>query len=98
MRGIDLTTVVEDTGKVSPTSGKPFLHFSHLSFVPIQASLCSKEMLTGEEKAWLQTYNQTCYDKLKPLIADATVLEWLKRQAEEAKQLWLVCFHTGRNE
>ena len=87
LRGIDLTVIVEDTGKVSPTSGKPFLHFSHLSFVPIQASLCSKEMLTGEEKAWLQDYNQTCYDKLKPLIKDATVLEWMKRQAEEAKQL-----------
>lgn len=87
VKGDDLTAMVEETGKVSPTSGKPFLHFSHLSFVPIQASLCVKEMLTEEEKKWLQTYNQSCYDKLEPLIQDASVLEWLKRQAEETKQL-----------
>lgn len=79
--------MVEETGKTSPTSGKPFLHFSHLSFVPIQASLCVKEMLTGDEKEWLRTYNQTCFEKLEPLIEDASVLAWLKRQAEEAKQL-----------
>lgn len=79
--------MVEKTDCVNASFGCPFLRFIPLSYVPIQASVCVKEMLEEGEKEWLRDYNQECVNKMKPLIHDEKVLEWLQRQADEAKEL-----------
>ena len=82
-----LISMVEKTDCVNASFGCPFLRFIPLSYVPIQASVCVKEMLEEGEKEWLRDYNQECVNKMKPLIHDEKVLEWLQRQADEAKEL-----------
>ena len=87
-----LIVVVEKTDYVNASFGCRFLHFVPLSYVPIQASMCVKEMLEEWEKKWLQEYNQECVDRMKPLIHDEKVLEWLQRQADEATELYECLF------
>ena len=79
--------MVEKTDCIDASFGCRFLHFVPLSYVPIQASVCVKEMLEEWEKKWLQEYNQECIDRMKPLIHDEKVLEWLQKQADDTNAL-----------
>jgi Xaa-Pro aminopeptidase len=54
------------------------LCFDTLSFVPIDRRLILPEMLSTEERAWLDTYHAACRDKIGPRLSDATRL-WLQR-------------------
>lgn len=73
-----------DSGLEKTHLGRQFLRFDVLSFVPIQADLCVKEMLTEEEKRWLKQYNSLCLEKMKGLISDPEVLSWLEKQVERS--------------
>ena len=79
--------LVENTGKKNKAFDRDFLHFGQLSYVPIQANVCVSEMMSEVEKKWLKDYNQECVDRLRPLVKDERVMQWLERQAEEAKAL-----------
>ena len=44
-------------------------------------------MLDAREKKWLKEYNSACYEKMSALVEDASVLQWVKDQAEKAALL-----------
>eukprot|EP00761_Pharyngomonas_kirbyi_P014833 gb/GECH01014863.1/.p1 GENE.gb/GECH01014863.1/~~gb/GECH01014863.1/.p1 ORF type:complete len:617 (+),score=120.10 gb/GECH01014863.1/:1-1851(+) len=62
-------------------NGKTFLSFEHITWAPIQTSLILPDMLTQDERQWVNTYNASCVEKLAPLLADDPIaLSFLKRQ------------------
>ena len=51
--------------------------FETLSYVPIDLDMVQVDMLSNEERAWLNTYHAACRDKLTSLLSpDAS--EWLQ--------------------
>lgn len=53
-----------------------FLRFETLTLCPIDTAPVIAGMLTAEERAWLNAYHKTVYDKLSPLL-DADSRSWL---------------------
>ena len=54
-----------------------FLQFESLTLCPIDLSCADLDMLTAEEKQWLNDYHEMVYEKLSPLLNDEEK-EWLK--------------------
>lgn len=54
-----------------------FLQFETLTLCPIDTAPVVTEMLSAEERAWLNGYHKTVYDKLSPLLDD-NERAWLK--------------------
>lgn len=79
-----LTKMTVDSGLEKTYQNRQFLRFDVLSFVPIQADLCIKELLTEEEKLWLYKYNSVCLEKMKGYISDPEVISWLEKQVEQS--------------
>ncbi|SNX85258.1 probable aminopeptidase P, cytoplasmic [Melanopsichium pennsylvanicum] len=60
---------------------KGYLTFEHLTMCPIQVSLVDAELLTNEDKQWLNDYHDEVLNKVGPLLQkDQRAFEWLKRQ------------------
>ena len=53
------------------------LKFEYLTLVPIDKRLIDKYLLDDGEKIWLNSYHQTVYNKISPLVDDK-VKNWLK--------------------
>ena len=61
-------------------SGRPFLGFEKLTLIPIQRKMIDLQLLTPDEKIWLNKYHQRVWDEVSPLISnDVEALEWLQR-------------------
>ena len=58
-----------------------FLRFDTITLFPIDLSLVSKNMLTKEEKAWLNAYHEEVYEKLSPYL-DKAEMVWLKEKCK----------------
>ncbi len=58
------------------TSSGQFYAFETLSLFPIDATLIDRDLIDKAEWSWLQTYHQTVYDRLSPLL-DAAEQAWL---------------------
>lgn len=56
----------------------PMMSFETLTWCPVDRRLVLPALLTAEELAWLNSYHATVFEKLSPLISDASVLAWLK--------------------
>ena len=56
-----------------------FLRFEPLTLCPIDKSPVMTELLTDEERQWLDDYHQTVFDRLSPYL-DQSEREWLRRQ------------------
>ena len=56
-----------------------FLRFEPLTLCPIDKSPIMTELLTDEERQWLDDYHQTVFDRLSPYL-DQSEREWLRRQ------------------
>lgn len=54
-----------------------FLQFEPLTLCPIDKTPIDLEMMSAEEKEWLNNYHQTVYDRLAPLL-DEEDRTWLK--------------------
>ena len=67
------------TKKDKSTDDGEFLHFETLSLFPIDRRLIKIEMLTPEEKNWLNTYHTEVYEKLSPFL-NLDEKEWMKKQ------------------
>jgi hypothetical protein len=68
---IENDTVISETN-IKSTYG-PFYEFEVLTYVPIQPSLINGNLLSDDQLQWINSYNQTCYEKLLPLVADFAV-------------------------
>ena len=78
--GIRIENLVVVEEAACPQGGdtdRQMLGFETLTYVPIDASLVIAEMLSGEEKDWLNAYHATCLEKLGPHVSDVAY-SWLK--------------------
>ncbi len=65
--GIRIENIMICTEKMTTDFGV-FFGFESLSLCPIDTKPVNKELLTGEEKKWLNEYHKTCYEKLSPYL------------------------------
>lgn len=69
----------------STTEFGSFLDFETISYCPIDRNLIIKEHLNSDEIKWLNTYHETVYNKISPLIEEFDVREWLREQCAPIK-------------
>ncbi|MCF6368251.1 aminopeptidase P family protein [Rhizobium halophilum] len=60
----------------------PMLSFETLTWCPIDRRLVVVDLLTAEERDWLNGYHVETREKLMPLIEDAAVRDWLVKATE----------------
>lgn len=59
------------------------LGFEHITFVPIGKQLLDINLLTAEDKQWINKYHQECRHVLEPLLKDdSKTLSWIERETE----------------
>lgn len=54
-----------------------FLQFEPLTLCPIDTAPVITDMLTDDEKAWLNAYHRTVFDLIAPLLDDEADRQWL---------------------
>lgn len=75
--GIRIENLLVVTSPTIPEGGdREMLGFETLTFVPIDYHLIIAEMLTSDERNWLNTYHADVFEKVHTLVSPAT-LEWL---------------------
>lgn len=76
--GIRIETLQVVTPAVVPEGGERPMHgFEQLTFVPIDRRLIAVEMLTSDERAYVDAYHAETLAKVGPLV-DGAAGEWLK--------------------
>ncbi len=69
---------IENLVLVKKSDMKNFLEFETLTKAPIDVNLIEKNMLTAEEKEWLENYHHEVFMKLSPHLNQPEIL-WLKK-------------------
>ena len=72
---------IENTLLIVPaetTAFGDFLKFETLTLAPIDTTPIVLEMLSAEEREWLNNYHQRVYTSLKPYLTDVEK-EWLRK-------------------
>lgn len=59
-----------------------FMYFEPITYVPIDLDAINPELLTAEEKVWLNEYHKSVYDIVSPHLNDEE-REWLKEYTRE---------------
>ena len=54
-----------------------FVQFEPLTLCPIDTAPIITDMLTDEEKAWLNDYHRTVFERISPLLDDEADRQWL---------------------
>lgn len=73
----DLIVVVDQV-----TEYGTFLKFENLTYCPFDLKALNANLLTAEEKQWLNSYHKKVFEKLSPFV-EGEVLEWLKENTRE---------------
>lgn len=47
-----------------------YLQFETISLYPIDLELADEKLLTSKEKAWINKYNEKCFQKISPFLSD----------------------------
>jgi Xaa-Pro aminopeptidase len=76
--GIRIENVVVVQKDIATDSGQ-FMKFDTLSFVPIDLEGVNSEMLSENEKTWLNNYHSDVYAKLSPYLNEEEKL-WLEKE------------------
>ncbi|HSH35254.1 M24 family metallopeptidase C-terminal domain-containing protein, partial [Schnuerera sp.] len=74
---IENVAVVEED--IETEFGGKFMKFENISYCPIDLDGIDVDMLTQEEKKWLNDYHEEVYEKLSPYLNDEEK-EWLKKE------------------
>jgi len=62
---------------------KPYLGFEHVTMVPYCRKLIDENLLTREEKQWLNDYHEDIRVKTKDFFeADSVAMKWLERETQ----------------
>jgi Xaa-Pro aminopeptidase len=80
-----LVKVVEAKTKFTMPSKNTFLTFEPVTVVPIQAKMIEADLLTKEEVEWLNSYHQTCRDRVGPILKEmgrVEAMQWLIRETQ----------------
>ncbi|UWP90091.1 aminopeptidase P family protein [Aliiroseovarius crassostreae] len=78
--GIRIENLVVVEEAVCPPDGdkeRALYGLETLTYVPIDTGLVVGEMLSGEERAWLNTYHARCREMLSPRLSDVAY-QWLQ--------------------
>lgn len=59
-----------------------FMHFEHLTFVPIDLDALEPSLMTGKERNLLNAYHKQVYEKISPYL-DEEEKNWLKEYTRE---------------
>ncbi|CAO3666613.1 unnamed protein product [Rhizopus stolonifer] len=60
-----------------------YLGFEHVTMVPIGFNLIDQEMLSPDEKQWINDYHAQCLEHLSPLVtSDPVATAWLKKETQ----------------
>ncbi len=80
--GIRIENIVLVQPAATPHAyGGPYYGFEHVTLVPIQTKLVRPDLLTGEEREWLNAYHRECWTKVSPLLERGSLaLRWLERE------------------
>lgn len=63
---------------------KPWLAFEHVTMVPMCRKLIDPDLLTVEERKWLNDYHEEVWKKTSGFFdTDKRITDWLKRQTEK---------------
>lgn len=75
--GIRIESLILTHGdEVRKDTGDLMHHFETVTFAPISKALIKSDMLSPEEKSWLNDYHDQVYQKISPLVED-DVKAWL---------------------
>ncbi|KDQ60006.1 hypothetical protein JAAARDRAFT_711428 [Jaapia argillacea MUCL 33604] len=78
---IENIVIVQEAKTPNNFGDKGFLSFEHVTVCPIHKKLIDTELLTAQEKTWLNNYHAETWEKVSPLLQnDTRALEWLKRE------------------
>jgi len=80
-----LVKVVEAKTKFTMPSKSSFLTFEPVTVVPIQAKMIEADLMTKQEVEWLNSYHQTCRDRVGPILREMgrlEAMEWLIRETQ----------------
>lgn len=62
---------------------KPFLGFEHVTMVPYCQNLIDTNLLTEEEKTWINSYHAEIFEKTRGFFTnDPLTMAWLKRETQ----------------
>lgn len=76
--GIRIESLILTHGdEVRKDTGDLMHHFETVTFAPISKALIKADMLSPEEKSWLNDYHDQVYQKISPLVED-DVKAWLQ--------------------
>jgi Xaa-Pro aminopeptidase len=76
--GIRIENLVLVKEDARPGDERPMLAFETLTFAPIDTRPLALDLLTAEERAWLNAYHEQVAAKIRPLLDEAT-LSWMER-------------------
>ena len=79
---IENLILVQKTEEIYDATGRAVLEFETVSFAPIDRRLIVPEMLSREERAWLNRYHAEVFEKLSPHLED-DVKNWLAEMTAE---------------
>lgn len=79
---IENLIVVQDAEALAGADARDMYAFETLTWVPIERRLILTEMLSAEERDWIDSYHATCREKLSGLL-DETARMWLDRATEK---------------
>ena len=66
---------------IKEVDGKKLLGFDNLTFVPFDARLMDIDLLTEEEKGWINNYHLQVLEKVGPHVEGSTLI-WLKNATQ----------------
>jgi Xaa-Pro aminopeptidase len=67
---IENLIVVRQADPVPGGDARDMLDFETLTWVPIDRRLIATELLTNDERAWIDAYHATCRDKIRTLLPE----------------------------
>ncbi|KAG5645493.1 hypothetical protein DXG03_005901 [Asterophora parasitica] len=78
---IESIVLVREAKTLNNFGDKGYLGFEHVTLCPIQKTLVNTELLSSEERNWLNSYHAETWAKVSPLLKnDEGALKWLERE------------------
>ena len=78
---IENLVVVKEADNAPPAAERKLLDFETITLAPIDRALIDAELLSQDERDWLNAYHARVRERLSPLVNDE-VREWLERATE----------------
>jgi len=78
---IENVVIVKEAKTLNNFGMKGYLCFEHVTMCPIQKKLVQLDLLTTQERSWLNAYHAETLEKISPLLKnDQRALAWLNKE------------------